>query len=92
MFGIDPPVLDSSLARFERSRKLFIGQIGIRIIVSRHYNGFPQFDADGIASFFCDLVEPAPTMTPIVWAIFFASVMRFLEANTSNGWNVEYVE
>ena len=28
LFGIDPPALDRSLARFERSRELFIGQIG----------------------------------------------------------------
>src|SRR5262249_1279727 len=47
-FGIDPPALDRSLAPFERGRKLFIGQIGTRIIVSRRCNEIPQFDGNGI--------------------------------------------
>lgn len=54
-FGIDPPALDRSLAHFERGRKLFIGQIGIRIIVSRRCNDFPQFDDESIDTFFRDL-------------------------------------
>jgi hypothetical protein len=55
LFGIDPPALDRSLALFERGRILFIGQIGIRIIVSRRCNEFPQFDGNGIDTFFRDL-------------------------------------
>jgi len=56
LFGIDPPRLDRSLALFECCRKLFIGQIGIRIIVSRRCNEFPQLDGNGIDTFFRDLL------------------------------------
>ena len=55
LFRIDPPAFDRSLAHFECGRKLFIGQIGIRIIVSCRCNEFPQFDGDGIETFFRDL-------------------------------------
>ena len=75
---------------------MFIGQIGIRIIVSRRCNKFPQFDDDGIDTFFRDLsaTEAAPRTMPVVWAICYASVMRLLEliSDTSNGWNSELAE
>jgi hypothetical protein len=81
VFGIDPPALDRSLALFERGRKLFIGQIGIRISVSRRCNEFPQSDRNGIYTFSRDLfaIGGSPTTMPSVWAICRASVMRFPE-------------
>jgi|SRR5215472_2066317 len=95
-FGIDPPALDRSLASFERGRKMFIGQIGIRLIVSRRCNEFPQFDGNGIDTFFRDLFATggSPHDDTSRLGDFSASVIRFLELilHTSNGWNLEYVE